>query len=66
MKILTDMGCVNVVQHLEGEWEVWCGDRRAQSKNLAHAFWTIGIPTPSARALATDVIHSLEGWASAN
>ena len=66
MKILTDLGCVNVTKHPEGEWEVWCGERRAQSKNLAHAFWTIGIPSPSARALATDVIHGLEGWVSAS
>ncbi len=66
MKILTDFGCVNVLKHPRGEWEVWCDERRAESKNLAHALWSIGIPSPSARALATDVIHGLEGWASAN
>jgi len=66
MKILTDVGCVYVFKRPWGLWEVWCGEQRAEARNLARALWSIGIPTPSARALATDVIHDLGGWASAS
>ncbi|TML78186.1 MAG: hypothetical protein E6G04_08460 [Actinobacteria bacterium] len=66
MKILTDLGCVHVSMDPLGEWEVRCGERQAESHNLAHALWSIGIPGPSARVLATDIIHGWEGWMSAN
>ena len=66
MKILTELGCVHVTKQFLGSWEVRCGGNRTESKSLAHALWSIGIPTPSARALATDIIHEMEAWVSAN
>lgn len=65
VKILTDVGYVEVLKRPSGWWAVSRGERRAESSHLAHALWSIGIPTPSARALATDIIHALEGWVSA-
>lgn len=66
MKILTDLGSIEVLKQPSGCWHVSRGEYRAESSHLAHALWSIGIPTPSARALATDIIHALEGWVSAN
>jgi len=66
VKILTDLGYVHVLRDPLGEWGVRCGQRQAESYNLAHALWSIGIPGPSARVIATDIIHGFEGWMGAN